>query len=95
MCRFLIYTVSVCFFCCGAAASQLNRGELLYSTYCNACHAEQVHWRDKRLVTDWSSLREEVARWQNNGKAEWSEDDIDVVARYLNQLHYHYPLLEK
>ncbi|MBI5921711.1 MAG: hypothetical protein HY847_08650 [Betaproteobacteria bacterium] len=95
MYRLLIYCVLACVFCCGAAASQVNRGELLYSTYCNACHAEQVHWRDKRLVADWPSLRAEVARWQINGKIEWSEDDIDVVARYLNQLHYHYPQPEK
>ena len=33
------------------------RGELLYSTHCIACHNEQVHWRDKKLVKDWISLR--------------------------------------
>lgn len=79
----------------GTATAQAGRGELLYSTYCNACHAEQVHWREKRLVTDWSSLIAEVDRWQANGNLGWSSDDSEMVARYLNAAHYHFPPPEK
>ncbi len=81
--------------CDGYAIAQPGRGELMYSTYCIACHAEQVHWREKKLVTDWSSLVAEVRRWQLNGNLEWSSDDIDVVARYLNAVHYRYPMPDK
>ncbi|MGZ8983596.1 MAG: hypothetical protein ACXW11_06535 [Methylotenera sp.] len=28
------------------------RGELLYSTYCNACHTLDVHWCEQKLATD-------------------------------------------
>ena len=45
-----------------------SRGELLYSTHCIACHTEQVHWREKKLVTDWPSLVAEVNRWQGIDK---------------------------
>jgi hypothetical protein len=29
---------------------------------------------------------------QANTKLEWSTDDVEAVARYLNARHYHYPL---
>jgi len=68
-----------------------TRGELLYSTHCLACHDTQVHWREKKLATDWASLQSEVRRWALLSKLEWSEYDIEVVTGYLNDLHYRYP----
>lgn len=68
-----------------------TRGELLYSTHCIACHSAQVHWRDKKLVTDWISLQAEVRRWQKFSGLGWGDDDVAAVARYLNALYYRYP----
>lgn len=68
-----------------------SRGELLYATHCDACHNVQVHWRDRKIVTDWTSLQAEVRRWQGVAGLGWSNQDIDEVARYLNAVHYHYP----
>lgn len=68
-----------------------TRGELLYSTHCLACHNTQVHWREKKLATDWASLQSEVRRWALLSKLEWSGYDIEVVTGYLNDLHYRYP----
>lgn len=68
-----------------------TRGELLYSTHCITCHSAQVHWRGKKLATDWISLKGEVRRWQEISGLGWVEDDIAEVARYLNALYYHYP----
>lgn len=65
-------------------------GELLYSTNCLGCHTEQAHWRDTKLVADWTSLVREVERWQKSSKLDWNGDSIDAVARYLNAAHYHY-----
>ncbi len=65
------------------------RGELLYSTHCIACHTEQVHWRDRKRVTDWRSLRSEIRRWQEIMGLGWNREDIDEVAQYLNILYYH------
>lgn len=69
----------------------VSRGELLYSTHCIACHSVQLHWRDKNIVTDWTTLQSEVHRWQGMAGLGWSNEDIAEVARYLNVLHYHYP----
>ncbi len=69
----------------------VGRGELLYSTHCVACHDTQVHWREKKLVTDWRSLQAEVSRWQEISGLGWGDEVVAVVARYLNALHYRYP----
>lgn len=69
-----------------------DRGELLYSTHCGVCHAEQVHWRARRAVTDWSSLRAEVRKWQGVASLAWSEDDVLDVTRYLNDTIYRFPV---
>lgn len=76
----------------GLAAAQQGRGELLYTTYCDACHTVQVHWRAKKAATDWRSLVAEVRRWEANAKLEWSSSDVQAVATYLNARYYHYPL---
>lgn len=68
----------------------ISRGKLLYSTYCNACHSAQIHWRDKKLVTGWDSLKAQVRRWQESSRLGWNEDDIGDVARYLNDAYYHF-----
>ena len=68
-----------------------TRGELLYTTHCIACHTTQIHWRDKKLATDWGSLLMQVRRWQANNTLGWSEDDILQVARHLNESIYRFP----
>ncbi|MBS0437240.1 MAG: cytochrome C [Proteobacteria bacterium] len=67
-----------------------TRGELLYTTHCIACHNSQMHWRDKRLATDWASLQAQVRRWQGVAKLGWNEDDILEVTRHLNERIYRY-----
>ncbi|MFY7973360.1 MAG: cytochrome C [Rubrivivax sp.] len=68
-----------------------TRGELLYATHCGACHTTQMHWRDRKKVVDWASLRQEVRQWQDVARLGWSDDDIEQVARYLNDQHYRLP----
>lgn len=77
----------------GSRADQ-PRGELLYTTYCVGCHSTQVHWREKKLATDWTSLQFQVRRWQRNTGLGLGEDDISAIARYLNGLYYHFPVAE-
>lgn len=69
-----------------------QRGELLYSTHCIACHTSQIHWRDKKLAKDFKTLSAEVGRWQKLAGLGWNDDDISAVTRYLNTLYYRYPV---
>ena len=69
-----------------------TRGGLLYSTHCNACHTAEIHWREKKLATDRSSLKDQVRRWQANAGLGWSKEEIRDVTRYLNATYYHFPV---
>ncbi len=76
----------------GQPAADNLRGQLLYSAHCNACHSEKMHWREKKLVKDWTSLRFEVRHWQEVARLHWRKEDIEAVSQYLNAVYYHYPL---
>jgi len=71
-------------------AAPAARGELLYSTHCIACHTTQIHWRQKKLATDWASLEAQIRRWAGNAGLGWSDEEIADVARYLNAVHYRF-----
>ena len=73
------------------APPAVARGELLYGTHCQACHTTQVHWREKRIATDWAGLTAQVERWQSNARLGWSAEDIDAVVQYLNVRFYRFP----
>lgn len=88
--------------CCGSTSmhssaqtdarnSAPSRGELLYTTHCGACHSSQMHWRDKKQVLDWTSLRAQVRFWQSQAMLGWNDEDINQVARYLNNAYYRMP----
>ena len=83
----------VAFAACAIAApvQAQSRGELLYTTHCVACHSTQIHWREKRLATDWGSLLVQVRRWQTSAALGWAEEDVVQVARHLNDTIYRFP----
>lgn len=74
------------------AAENYNegRGQLLYTTHCSACHRSEVHWREHKLVTDWTSLVAQVRRWQYISGLSWNEDEISDVSHHLDTLFYGY-----
>ena len=90
--RSLLACLAVCALTTAAAqpAAPSARGELLYSTYCIACHSREGHWRQKKLATDWASLNAQVRRRAGNSGLGWSDDEIADVARYLNVVHYRF-----
>jgi hypothetical protein len=67
------------------------RGELLYSTFCVACHTTQMHWRDKPIARDLPGLRAQVTRWQDNIGQKWEAKDIEEVTNHLNRTFYKFP----
>ena len=68
-----------------------ERGELLYSTFCVACHTTQMHWRAKKIARDLPGLREQVRRWQTNAGQNWEAADIEAVVNHLNRTYYKFP----
>jgi mono/diheme cytochrome c family protein len=74
-----------------AQGANPTRGQLLYSTHCVECHTTQMHWREQRLAVDWDSLKGQVRRFQGIAQLRWTEDDIDAVAKHLNDTIYQFP----
>lgn len=74
-----------------AQGAPATRGALLYANHCVECHTTQMHWREQRLARDWASLKGQVRRFQGIARLQWSEEDIDAVARHLNETIYRFP----
>ena len=74
----------------GGTPASPTRGQLLYATHCIECHNSQMHWRDRRLATDWASLKAQVRHWQALAFLNWSEADIVEVTRHLNTTIYRF-----
>lgn len=68
-----------------------SRGELLYANHCGECHGEQMHWRAHSVVADWPGLVSQVRRWQARALLNWGDEDIEEVARHLNDSIYRLP----
>lgn len=73
------------------AQSAVPRGQLLYATHCVECHTTQMHWRDRQLARDWESLKGWVQHWQAEARLRWSDEDVEAVARHLNDTIYRFP----
>jgi cytochrome c2 len=74
-----------------AQPADAARGQLLYSTHCIECHTTQMHWREQKKARDWPTLIAQVRRWQAEARLQWSEQDINDVARHLNDTIYGFP----
>jgi mono/diheme cytochrome c family protein len=74
-----------------AHAQDAARGRELYETNCLGCHYERIHKRDpaRSLVRTLPQLRVEVARRATQTGWRPSAEDVDDIAEYLNQSHYH------
>lgn len=76
--------------CCAVPEESLARGKLLYATHCVSCHSVEMHWREKKLASNWGSLKFQVDRWQKAAGLGWEEEDIEQVSAYLNATYYHF-----
>jgi mono/diheme cytochrome c family protein len=72
-----------------ALAENYQRGHLLYSNHCQACHAKTIHLGKKRKVKTLSELRERVAGLAAHAGDDWGKAEIDDVVYYLNRRYYH------
>lgn len=73
------------------AAQADDRGRALYEARCGGCHDRSVHQRSARSATDFAAVRAAVVRWDRETGALWRGDEIDAVARYLNERYYRFP----
>ena len=68
----------------------ISRGQLLYENHCLVCHTSVVHIRDKRKAASLGAISNWVVRWSAELKLNWTADEINDVASYLNQRYYQF-----
>jgi len=72
-----------------ALAADPQQGKLLYETYCGTCHYEKLHERRTTDIKTIAALKVAVAKWSLQTKRTFTPAELDDVAEYLNQSHYH------
>jgi len=72
------------------AAGEDSLGAALYESRCTGCHERSVHTRSPRRAGNFDQIRAYVWRWDRYLGGAWQQDEIDAVARYLNERYYHF-----
>lgn len=74
----------------GAVAETFDRGQALYENHCMSCHEATVHTRETRRATSFVDLRKWVATWSFHASLDWSSEEIDDVADFMDRSYYHF-----
>lgn len=72
-----------------AFAADSREGKLLYETYCGTCHYEKLHERKTTDIKTLAALKVAVSKWALQAGRSFTPAELDDVAEYLNQSHYH------
>ena len=72
-----------------ALAADPQQGKLLYETYCGTCHYEKLHERKTTDIKTMAALEIAIAKWARQVNRSFTPAELDDVAEYLNQSHYH------
>lgn len=74
----------------GAAAANVERGQLLYENHCTVCHTSVAHVRSGRKAHSLADIRKQVLRWSKHLDLKWGADEVSDVVDYLNQNYYQF-----
>jgi mono/diheme cytochrome c family protein len=72
------------------AAETFDRGQALYENHCMSCHEATVHTREMRHATSLADLRKWVSTWSFHASLDWTSEEIDDVADYMDRSYYHF-----
>ncbi|MEG3640570.1 hypothetical protein [Magnetococcus sp. PR-3] len=75
-----------------------DEGKVLHNESCTECHASRlgfddnaIYTRDDRRMSNYHSLRQMVARCNNQTGAGWFDEEEQLVTDYLNRAFYKFP----
>ena len=71
-------------------AETFDRGQALYENHCMSCHEATVHTRETRRATSVAELRKWVASWSFHASLDWTSEEIDDVADFMERRYYHF-----
>lgn len=73
-----------------AQASDAAKGKTLHQANCLSCHGTEVYTRSNRMIRSMDSLVTQVNRCNVNLGTGWFDDEVEAVARYLNENYYRF-----
>ena len=73
-----------------AQTADPERGALLYTNHCQSCHTTEVHFREQRKSKSLADVRAWVVRWTVELELDWTGEEVDDVARHLNERYYQF-----
>lgn len=71
------------------SAQDFVRGEALYENHCKECHEALAHTRHGSKINSVGDIRSWVRSWSIHTRLDWSTEEIEDVADYLNSRFYH------
>jgi hypothetical protein len=85
---FLLSLVAVSASLTTAHAEDMQHGKLLYENNCVSCHSSEVFTREKRMVNNFTELKERIRQCELANDLTWFDEDINAVVTYLNATYY-------
>ena len=73
-----------------ARATDPVRGKRLHDNACVFCHDTSMYSRSEGKVRSFEALREEVRVWAGEAMPEWGQNEVDDIARYLNDTFFQF-----
>ena len=70
-------------------AQEFDRGEALYNNHCKECHEGLAHMRPGSRISSRNEIRSWVASWSVHSGLQWSSEEVEDVADFLNRKYYH------
>ena len=70
------------------SAQDYVRGEALYENHCKECHEALAHTRHGSKINSVGDIRSWVRSWSIHTRLDWSTEEIEDVADYLNSRFY-------
>lgn len=74
----------------GSVVANVEMGMDLHQTNCLSCHGTEAYTRSDRRVTSFPSLITRVNACNVNLGMGWFDDEVDAVARYLDENYYQF-----
>ena len=65
-----------------------GQGKDLYEKNCTRCHSTEVFTREDRGVKSFEGLKSRVKQCSLAADSKWVEEEINIVADYLNKDFY-------
>lgn len=69
-----------------------GRGAALYASHCVSCHDSLMHMQGDRRTGSYSGVADKVRFYSELQRLEWTQQETDAVAAYLNGAYYHFPM---